>query len=168
MAHPDDRLAQWLRDAHAMEMQALKMMEGQVERLENYPELRARIRQHIDETRGQADRLEACIGKRGKETSTLKDAAGRMMAMMQSMSGVFAGDEVVKGAMASYTFEHLEIASYRTLIAAAERVGDEETRRVCEENLKEEEAMAAWLADHLPATTQKYLEREMAGVEAKR
>src|SRR5690606_4228385 len=38
-----------------------------------------------------------------------------------------ASDEIVKGSMAGYVFEHMEIASYRTLIAAAEaarRPGD--------------------------------------------
>jgi len=66
----------------------------------------------------------------------------------------------VKGAMASYTFEHLEIAAYRSLIAAAEAAGDQETKRVCESILKEEEAMADWLAEHIGTITRQYLQRE--------
>lgn len=48
----NDHLNDWLRDAHAMEKQAETMLTAQAERLEHYPELRARIVQHIEETRG--------------------------------------------------------------------------------------------------------------------
>jgi ferritin-like metal-binding protein YciE len=62
--------------------------------------------------------------------------------MAQGFSGIFAGDEVMKGSLASYTFEHMEIASYRILIAAAEEVGDDKTARTCRKILGEEESMA--------------------------
>jgi ferritin-like metal-binding protein YciE len=45
-------LIQWLRDAHAMEEQAETMLNGQLSRLESYPDLKERIRQHIQETKG--------------------------------------------------------------------------------------------------------------------
>jgi len=51
-------------------------------------------------------------------------------------------------------------ASYRALIAAAELCGDVETKRVCEQILPEEEAMADWLAERLPGTVQKFLARD--------
>lgn len=79
--------------------------------------------------------------------------------MVQSLSGVFAGDEVMKGSLASYTFEHMEIASYTILIAAARSLNETEIVRVCEENLREEMAMAEWLANNLPATAEQFLAR---------
>jgi len=70
--------------------------------------------------------------------------------------------------MANYAFEHMEIAAYRILIAAAEAVGDTETARVCREILGEEEEMAGWLERNLPGVTQQYLRREETpGVTAK-
>ncbi len=39
----------WLRDAHAMEKQAESMLESMASRIDNYPELRARIEQHLSE-----------------------------------------------------------------------------------------------------------------------
>jgi ferritin-like metal-binding protein YciE len=160
MASPKERLVQWLRDAHAMEEQAETVIGSQVERLEHYPELRARMAQHLEETRSQAKRVEQCLRRLGESTSSLKDAGAKMVAMGQGLSGLFAGDEVMKGSLASYTFEHMEIASYRMLITAAEEVGDAETQRVCQEILREEEAMADWLKDHLPQVTRQYLSRE--------
>lgn len=156
----EENLLDWLRDAHAMEEQAEKMLTTTAERLENYPELKVRIEQHLDETRQQAEMVRSCIERLGGDTSAVKDVGAKMMAMAQGMSGMFVSDEVVKASLASYAFEHMEIASYRALIAAAEVCGDLETKRICEAILPQEEAMAAWLAERLPGTVQKFLARD--------
>lgn len=92
-----------------------------------------------------------------------------MMAMGQALGGMAVNDEIVKGAQAGYVFENLEIASYTILIAAAEAVGDTQTREICERILAEEVAMADWLREHLPELTQAYLTRAATPeVEAKR
>jgi ferritin-like metal-binding protein YciE len=160
MTDSQERLAQWLRDAHAMEEQAETMLSGQIRRLENYPELRDRMTMHLEETKQQAQRLEQCLDRMGEGSSTLKDAGGKIVAMGQSISGMFAGDEVMKGSLASYTFEHMEIASYKMLITAAGEVGDAETQRACEQNLREEQAMADWLENNLATITTEFLRRE--------
>jgi ferritin-like metal-binding protein YciE len=85
--------------------------------------------------------------------------AGKMVAFGQGMSGMFVSDEIVKGAMASYTFEHMEASAYRVLIAAAEAAGDTQTKAVCESILQEELAMASDLERHLPDLTRRYLNR---------
>lgn len=153
-------LAQWLRDAHAMEEQAETMLTSQYDRLENYPELRQRIGRHIEETKEQARRLEECLTRIGDGTSTMKDAGAKLMATAQGLSGLFAGDEVLKGSLAGYTFEHMEIASYTMLIAAAEKCGEPDIMRVCQQNLQEEQEMASWLAKNLPDVTQRFLMRD--------
>jgi ferritin-like metal-binding protein YciE len=169
MTTPNERLLDWLRDAHAMEEQAKTMLSGQAQRIQNYPELKAKIEEHLKETETQADSIKACIERLGSSPSAMKTAGGKMMAMGQALSGLFVGDEVVKGSLAGYTFEHMEIASYRILIAAAEAAADQETKRVCQDILAEEERMAAWLEEHLAAVTRKYLERdEVEAAGAKR
>lgn len=162
MSEPREWLVQWLRDAHAMEEQAETMLSGQLSRIENYPELSDRIRMHIEETKEQAARLTTCLDGLGEGSSTMKDAGAKLMATAQSLSGIFAGDEVMKGSLASYTFEHMEIASYTILIAAAQSFGELEIVRVCEENLREEVAMAEWLKNHLPSTAEQFLARAEA------
>jgi ferritin-like metal-binding protein YciE len=168
MATAEERLMEWLRDAHAAEEQAETMLTGMANRIENYPELKARIEQHIQETKRQAELIRGCIERRGGSTSTIKDAGAKLLAMGQAMSGMFVGDEVMKGSIASTAFEAMEVASYKILIATAEQVGDMETRRVCEQILREEEAMEDWLKQNLPMLTQRYLRREETpGVTAK-
>ncbi|WP_274423180.1 ferritin-like domain-containing protein [Chelativorans sp. YIM 93263] len=166
MADIDERLNQWLRDAHAMEQQAEQMLEAQARRIENYPELKERIERHITETRSQKEKLETRLAARNTSASGMKDIAGQFSAMMQGVGGALADDEVAKGILASYTFEHMEIGSYRMLVAAAEAAGDTETARVCEEICREEEAMASWLEDHMSEITRAYLMREEVSPEA--
>ncbi|MCV0397233.1 MAG: ferritin-like domain-containing protein [Rhizobiaceae bacterium] len=166
MADINEIVDQWLRDAHAMEEQAEQMLKAQAQRIENYPDLKARIEQHIGETQSQRERLEACLKTRGTTTSSVKDVTGKFTAMMQGIGGVFAGDEVVKGSLASYAFEHMEIASYKILAAAARTAGDEQTATVCEDILREEEAMASWLSDNMGSVSSTYLRREAGGSDA--
>ena len=150
-----------------MENQAVEILEKQERRLEHYPELRAKVSQHLQESRRQAERVERCLHDLGTDTSTLKTAAGKMVGTAQQLSGLFASDEVLKGGIADYAFEHYEIASYRMLISAAEDAGEPQVKQALEENLREEEAMAGWLAQHLPELTRQYLRREAAGQYAK-
>ena len=164
-----ERLIEWLRDAHAMEAQAESMLNKQASRIEHYPELKARIEQHITETQNQAKLIESCLQRYDKSYSGIKDLGGKMMAMGQALGGMMVNDEVVKGAQMGYVFENLEIASYTILIAAAEAVGDMQTKEICERILVEEVAMADWLREHLPQLTQAYLTRAAEpNVEAKR
>ncbi|WP_282287293.1 ferritin-like domain-containing protein [Pseudomonas sp. PS02302] len=158
-ASKQDNLIDWLRDAHAMEEQAEKMLSAQSARLAHYPQLRQRIEQHIRETQEQRQIIEGCLSRHGSSASTLKDMGGKLLALGQALGGAPMSDEVIKGAIAGYVFENIEIATYTTLIAAAAEIGDTETQQACERILEQEKAMAAWLLEDLPATTRAFLER---------
>jgi ferritin-like metal-binding protein YciE len=169
MAELKDNLLDWLRDAHAMEQQAEQMLKAQASRIEHYPKIKARIEQHLQETLGQQKLLVGCIERLGGRPSAMKDAMGKVMAFGQAAGGAFNSDEIIKGAIAGYVFENLEIATYTALISAAQIVGDTETVRVCEEILPQEEAMAKWILENLPELTEEFLVRDATpDVEAKR
>lgn len=163
-----EHLIDWLRDAHGMEVKALDILEKQASRLESYPEMQARVRQHAEETRRQAEQVAGCIERLGGDTSTVKDVTGKVMGTMAALTNAMADDEVVKNTLADYAFEHFEIACYRSLIAAAEATGDTQTAEVCRDILREEEAMASWIGERIPMVTQSFLQRDAAGVQAKR
>lgn len=169
MATPKKNLLDWLRDAHAMEQQAENMLKAQSKRLEHYPLLKARIDQHIDETLGQQKLIDGCLTRLGGSASTMKDMTGKLMAFGQAVGGSLMSDEVVKGAMAGYVFENVEIAAYTVLIAAAKAAGDNETLAACQQILPQEIAMAEWLLEHLPEITEAFLVRsEDPNLEAKK
>ena len=163
-----ENLIAWLRDAHAMEEQAETMLRAQYGRIENYPELKDKVGQHLKETQQHAVLVKGCLDRLAGGTSTVKDSAAKLTAMMQGIGGVFASDEVVKGSLASYTFEHMEIASYRILIAAAESLGDQETATACRRILQDEIEMAEWLEENLGAVTLQFLSRDESDLQAKR
>ncbi|WP_455863733.1 ferritin-like domain-containing protein [Pantoea agglomerans] len=168
MTHLENYLA-WVKDAHAMEMQAESMLEKMSDRLEHYPDLKARIDQHIEETRQQQGLVQSVIDRYDTSSSIFKDALGKLTAMGQAMGGMMADDEVVKGAISGYVFENLEIASYTSLIAAAKLVGDAEGVRVFTQIREQEIAMSEWCLQHLPDVTEQFMIRSATpGVEAKK
>ena len=50
-----------LRNQHAIENQAIELLERQIGRLENYPEMADRMRQHLEESKQQAARIEELL-----------------------------------------------------------------------------------------------------------
>lgn len=159
----------WLRDAHAMEKQAESMLESMSERIDNYPELRTRIEQHLSETKRQITLLEEILDRNDISRSVLKDSMSKMAAFGQSVGGMFPSDEIVKGAISGYVFEQFESACYTSLIAAAKKAGDTASIPALESILAEEQEMADWLFQHLPQTTEEFLVRSDApDVEAKK
>jgi ferritin-like metal-binding protein YciE len=165
---PRDNLIAWLRDAYAMEGQAIELAERQVERLEHYPEFRAKLQEHLSETRGQQAALEQAFNLLGSDPSALKTGVMKVAANVQGMMHAFASDEVMKHALANYAFEQFEAASYQSLVRAAEEAGEREVASTCSTILREEQAMASWLWEYLPQLTQQYLQRSETGSDAKR
>lgn len=160
MADIKKTVADWLRDAYAMENQGIEMLERQTERLKNYPEMLAKAKEHTEVTRRQAERVRQCLERMGESPSTIKTAVSSLIGNAQSLSGIFTDDEVVKAGVFNYGFEQWEIANYTALITAAEQIGDQEMKRLLQENLREEQEMADWLLNHLPGVTRTFLNRQ--------
>lgn len=159
----------WLRDAHAMEKQAESMLESMADRIDNYPELRSKIEQHLTETKHQISVLEEILERNDISRSIIKDSMSKMAAFGGSIGGMFPSDEIVKGAISSYVFEQLEVACYTSLIAAAKKAGDTASVPALEGILEQERQMADWVLRNIPQTTEQFLVRSDApGVEAKK
>jgi len=152
-----------LRNAHAVENQAVELLSRQVERLENYPEMAARLNAHIEESKTQATRIEQILERHGSSESWLKDTGLSIMGNVAAIMHAPAQDEVIKNSLANYAFEHFEMASYRALMVMAEMAGDHEARPLLQQSLDEEIAMAEWAEQHLDPTVRRYVEREVSG-----
>ncbi|MBN8899775.1 MAG: ferritin-like domain-containing protein [Rhodospirillales bacterium] len=155
-----------LRNQHAVENQAVELLERQVGRLENYPEMAERMRRHIAESQEQARRLEDLLGQLDTSHSTLKDTMASFMGNMAALGHTVAPDEVLKNTLANFAFEHYEIAGYMSLLTLCEAVGHSAGRSALEASLREEQDMAQWIADHIGPTTKRYVERTAAGQTA--
>jgi ferritin-like metal-binding protein YciE len=155
-----ERLLEWLGDAHAMEKESEALLSTLAARIEHYPELKQRLSEHVVETRRQSESLLGCIERLGGSPPAVKGFVAKTMGSIHAVCNALMSDEVVKGAAAGLALEHLEIAMYRALIAAAEQAGDRVTQEVCEGILQQERAMADWLSEHLEATVLQFLWRE--------
>lgn len=147
-----------LRNAHALEKQVVAVLESQLKQLDDYPDLHARLTAHITETREQARRLEAGLEACGESASMVKDALLSLMGLGQSSMQGLSDDAVLKAVAADTMTEHLEIATYKTLLVLADMAGKPELRPRLEESLHEEEAMAAWLDENLAPITRRFVE----------
>lgn len=161
MAHEKTYLT-WLNNAHGMEHSLIQVLENHAKDAKEHPQVQARIEAHLEETRRHAELIKGCIERRGGNVSSLKSGLGKVMGTLQGMSTEFFKDELIKNALADYASENFEIASYTSLIAAAEELGDFETAEVCKQVLEEEKAMAQFLAEQIPTLTRQYLAQQAA------
>lgn len=156
-----------LKNAHAMENQALSIMKPQVKRIENYPDIAAKLQEHIAETEGQIERLEEILTSLAEDHSSMKDLALSFTGSMAAMAHSVAGDEILKNSFANFAFENFEIAAYNSLITIAELGGYEGLVSGLRMSLDQEIAMAAWLEENLRPTTVKFANLKEAGQTAK-
>ncbi len=147
-----------LKNAHALEKQALSIMTPQVARLDHYPELRDRLNAHIEETHGQIARLDQLLERHGTGGSVLKDAALGMAGGMAAIGHSAASDEILKNSYANLAFENFEIASYKSLIAMGEELGSRDATGLLQQTLAQEQDMAGWMDDNIAMITRRYMQ----------
>jgi ferritin-like metal-binding protein YciE len=147
--HPRDDLSKlvpkYLADAHAIEQQAIGLLERAPGLLES-EELETVFSDHLVETREHAELVQSRLTALGGSPSSLKDAAMRLGAL--NWGSFFQGHPDTPGKLVAfaYAFEHLEIGGYEQLKRVAAAAGDEETARVVETILPEERNAARLLA----------------------
>jgi ferritin-like metal-binding protein YciE len=146
-----------LRNAHSLEKEAINIIDRQLDRIENFPEVSDRLRLHRDETEGQILRLEQLLGDMNESPSGLKDAALSIMGNVAALSHTVADDEILKNAFANCALENFEIASYTSLIAMAHACGSQGDITALEASLREERAMAQWCEESIEKITLQYL-----------
>jgi UDP-glucose 4-epimerase len=142
----DASLLSYLRDAHALEGQAIRLLEAGAERVED-EQLEAGFRDHLGETRRHLERIESLLEERGAEPSLVKDAA--LKAGGLNLSAFFGAqpDSTAKLAGFAFAFEHLEVAAYELLRRVAARAGDRGVLAAAEEILAEERRAAKRVAE---------------------
>lgn len=152
MAQSDDlrnKLVNWLQEAHAMEHHIVQTLETQVKETERYPDVQSRIQQHLEESRQHEQRMEERLNAYQVKPSAMKSmSAGLANSLMGAATGAH-GDPLVKMAREDYMTEHMEIAAYGALIAAAQAYGDADTVQAAQANLRDEWRMSDWLEHHL-------------------
>jgi ferritin-like metal-binding protein YciE len=155
-----------LRNTHALESQGLQQMESQVQGLENYPEYARLLRDHIEVTRGQLQRLEDALGALGESRSALKEAVTNLAGRIGATVHALAQDETLKNLYAGYGYQYHQIAAYRSLIVFAEAAGQADHVAGFKEAIEEEKRGAQGVDGLIETVTRQYIERTLGGKKA--
>jgi ferritin-like metal-binding protein YciE len=141
----DESLNSYLADAHAIEKQAISLLEGGP-KIVGEGTVATLFEEHLEETRTQQQRVADRLEARGSSPSKIKDVGMRLGGF--NIGGFFGAqpDTPAKLTGFAYAFEHLEVAAYEQLSRVAERAGDDETAAMAREIAAEERAMAGRLA----------------------
>jgi ferritin-like metal-binding protein YciE len=127
----------------------MEVLEKHAQQASAFPKIQARIQQHLAETDLQAKRMQQRLEAYDREPSMLKTAVGNFQGNLVGMMSGFRGDPLSRNMRDEYVTENLEIAGYTYMIETARLIGDEDTVKAAQMTLREEIAMAEWLAAHL-------------------
>ena len=140
-----DQLTKYLTDVHSIEVQALAQLEA-APSIAGDPGLAGEFSRHLEETREQERLVREALDRRGADTSTLKDLAGRVGGWAMIVFARLNPDTPGKLTAHAFSYEHMELASYELLARAAQRAEDLSVVDVAHRIAAQEKAMAERLA----------------------
>jgi ferritin-like metal-binding protein YciE len=138
----EDLFLHQLQDIYYAEKQIIKSLPKMIDLATNR-DLAAGLRLHLEETKGQVDRLDQVFKKLGKEPKGIDcPAIDGLIKEANQTAGDIDDKSVLDAAIvgAAQAIEHYEIARYGTAIAWAEELGHDDVVRFLTTNLNEEKA----------------------------
>jgi ferritin-like metal-binding protein YciE len=138
----DDLFVHMLRDIYYAEKQIAKNLPTMADKASS-PELKAGFETHLDETKGQIERLEEVFRMHGVEAKAVNcPAIDGILKEANEIVGEVEDKRVLDAALvaAAQAVEHYEITRYGSLIAWAKELGRPDCASVLQKNLDEEKA----------------------------
>ncbi|MET4519554.1 ferritin-like metal-binding protein YciE [Bradyrhizobium sp. I1.7.5] len=138
----DDLLIHGLQDIYYAEQQITKALPKMIDKATNR-DLVTGLKNHLEETNKQIERLQKVFEKLGKEPSGAQcRAIDGIIREADETAGEIEDKAVLDAAIVAnaQAVEHYEICRYGTLIAWAEELGHDEIVRFLTTNLNEEKA----------------------------
>ena len=138
----DDLLLHGLQDIYYAEQQITKALPKMIDKATNR-DLGTGLRNHLEETDKQIERLNKVFQKLGKQPSGTKcPAIDGIISEADEVAGEVEDKAVLDAALvaSAQAVEHYEMCRYGTLIAWAEALGHDEIVRFLTTNLNEEKA----------------------------
>src|SRR5215218_8370189 len=173
MTRSQDKIAQYLHEAHAMEMALTRTLQAHSAMTPAGP-YRASLDQHLLETRGHADRVARRLDEidggggivafgYGIAQRLVGQALALGKAPLDVMRGMSAEEKLLKNAKDECATEALEIATYDALEQLARQAGDEVTAQLAADHRAEEERMLETLRELIPGLTAEVVDAEVLG-----
>jgi ferritin-like metal-binding protein YciE len=170
----EQKVVQYLEEAHATEVALIRVLQSQVA-MTPKGSTRAAIEQHLDETRKHAERVRSRIGElqsasRGNPLQAwvglTETVVGQALALAKApldlVRGTSGEEKVLKNAKDDCAAEALEIATYTAIEQLARRADDRETAELAASILADERRMLdRLLGEEIPKLTDAVARAEL-------
>ena len=155
----NEQLIKHIDEAHAMEHNVLRMLDGMISTTDD-PQILQELEHHKMETEGHVQRMRQRLEGHGATPSTVRQMTGIVGALAKMPLDIIRGEKAARNARDGYTTEHMEIAAYELLKRIAKKAGDEETATACDEIIAQERQMAATIEQNWDKFTELTLREE--------
>jgi len=140
VATAEELFVEELKDIYSAEKQAVKAYPRLTKAVQS-EELKEAMQEHLEQTKGQVERLERIfeiLDKRssGKTCEGMKGLVQEAQSLVEEIESGPVLDAAIIGAL--QRVEHYEIAAYGTVATLAEAMGQEEVKELLGETLEEE------------------------------
>ncbi|MGE5636951.1 MAG: DUF892 family protein [Nocardioidaceae bacterium] len=163
MSQSDQKVVQYLNEAHATEMRLVRVLQSQIA-ITPRGSYRDALEQHLRQTRRHAERVQDRIEQLGGGANVLQAGVGAVgtvvaqtLALCKTPWDLLRGsggeEKVLKNAKDACASEALEIATYTAIERLAQRVGDDETAALAASIRADEEKMLERVVRELPKLT---------------
>ena len=163
MSRSEQKVVQYLNEAHASEVALVRVLQSQIA-MTPRGGYRTALETHLGETRRHAARVETRLGELDQGGNPLQflggiaqGVAGQALALAKTpfdlMRGSGGEEKVLKNAKDACATEALEIATYTAIERLARSVGDEQTAKLAASIRADEEKMLERIMRELPKLT---------------
>ena len=159
-----NKVQQYLNEILSIENAALDRLQSRTEEI-TISDVKQQLKQHLEETKAQQDRLKQLVTNWGgspttskaqlpilkfsSELSTTLDRTsiedGKVMDIIKDTENRMTPEKELMRAKEDMIIENTEIISYKMLIQLAEKLNVQDAIPILKQNLQEEEVMATWL-----------------------
>ena len=136
----DDLFLNELKDIYSAEKQAIRAYPRLAKAVQS-EELKQALQEHLEQTKGQIERLDRVFEKLEKRSggTTCEAMKGLLEEAAEHVEEIESGSVLDAALLAGMQrVEHYEIAAYGTVVAFAEAMGQPEIQQLLEQTLQEE------------------------------
>ena len=163
MSRSEQKVVQYLNEAHASEMALVRVLQSQIA-MTPRGTYRSGLETHLRETRDHAERVQTRLGELGRGGNPLQfvggvaeSVVGQALAIAKTPVDLLRGsggeEKVLKNAKDACATEALEIATYTSIERLAHAVGDEQTAKLAASIRADEEKMLERILREIPKLT---------------
>jgi ferritin-like metal-binding protein YciE len=173
MSKSEDKLVQYLNEAHATELALVSTLRAHIS-MTPTGSYRRLLEEHLEVTRGQSDRIRRRLSELGVSKNLVQTGVGAIQSVVGQILSLTKGpidmlrgergeEKLLKNAKDECATEALEIATYDALEQLALELSDEVTARLAADHRTAEEAMLAGLREEIPSLTRDVVAAEIYG-----